>query len=122
MPYPPLPHYSSTHKQTNEFTNIVMINATARTRAATQPRRTAIRPTASANNAHVLATRVVPPVLPKIFVYDHCPFCVRVRIALGIKNVKHELIFLANDDVVRDFFHMTRLQQRNTQKDADTPP
>ena len=95
--------------------------ATARTRAAAQPRRTAIRPTASANNAHVLATRVVPPVLPKIFVYDHCPFCVRVRIALGIKNVKHELIFLANDDVVRDFFHMTRLQQRNTQNDADTP-
>ncbi|XRA97330.1 glutaredoxin 2 [Pycnococcus provasolii] len=77
----------------------MMINATARTRAAAQPRRTAIRPTASANNAHVLATRVVPPVLPKIFVYDHCPFCVRVRIALGIKNVKHELIFLANDDV-----------------------
>jgi len=100
----------------------MVITTSLALRAAAQPRRTAIRPTASANNAHVLATRVVPPVLPKIFVYDHCPFCVRVRIALGIKNVKHELIFLANDDVVRDFFHMTRSQQRNTQKDTDTFP
>jgi glutaredoxin 2 len=31
-------------------------------------------------------------------VYDNCPFCVRVRLALGVKNVKHDLIhFLAND-------------------------
>jgi hypothetical protein len=34
-----------------------------------------------------------------LYVYDHCPFCVRVRLALGIKNVKHNLHFLANDDV-----------------------
>jgi glutaredoxin 2 len=34
-----------------------------------------------------------------VYVYDHCPFCVRVRLALGIKNVKHKLHFLANDDV-----------------------
>jgi hypothetical protein len=34
-----------------------------------------------------------------LYVYDHCPFCVRVRVALGIKNVKHNLHFLANDDV-----------------------
>ena len=31
--------------------------------------------------------------------YDHCPFCVRVRLALGLKNVKHEVVFRANDDV-----------------------
>ena len=37
--------------------------------------------------------------LPKIYVYDHCPFCVRVRLALGLKNVKHEAVFMANDDV-----------------------
>ena len=43
--------------------------------------------------------RMVPEVLPKIYVYDHCPFCVRVRLALGAKNVKHELVFLGNDDV-----------------------
>lgn len=36
--------------------------------------------------------------LPILYVYDHCPFCVRVRFALGIKNVKHTLHFLANDD------------------------
>ena len=31
--------------------------------------------------------------------YDHCPFCVRVRVALGLKNVKHEVRFMANDDI-----------------------
>ena len=34
-----------------------------------------------------------------MYVYDHCPFCVRVRLALGVKNVKHLIHFLANDDV-----------------------
>jgi len=43
--------------------------------------------------------RVVPDVLPRVYVYDHCPFCVRVRLALGYKNVKHSVRFLANDDV-----------------------
>jgi len=37
--------------------------------------------------------------LPTVFVYDHCPFCVRVRLALGMKNVKHYVNFMANDDV-----------------------
>ena len=37
--------------------------------------------------------------LPTVYVYDHCPFCVRVRVVLGIKNVKHNLHFLANDDI-----------------------
>ena len=31
--------------------------------------------------------------------YDHCPFCVRVRLALGYKNVKHNVNFMANDDI-----------------------
>jgi hypothetical protein len=35
---------------------------------------------------------------PKLYVYDHCPFCVRVRMAFGLKGIKHELVFLANDD------------------------
>lgn len=43
--------------------------------------------------------RVIMDQLPTLYVYDHCPFCVRVRLALGIKNVKHNLHFLANDDV-----------------------
>jgi len=37
--------------------------------------------------------------LPKVYVYDHCPFCVRVRLALGLKNIKHDVRFMANDDV-----------------------
>jgi len=36
---------------------------------------------------------------PELYVYDHCPFCVRVRLALGLKGMKHKLMFLANDDV-----------------------
>lgn len=44
--------------------------------------------------------RLVSENLPVIYCYDHCPFCVRVRLALGLKNVKHRLVFLANDDVV----------------------
>ena len=43
--------------------------------------------------------RVIRDDLPTIYVYDHCPFCVRVRVALGLKNIKHNLYFMANDDV-----------------------
>lgn len=46
-----------------------------------------------------LPPRVILDPLPGLFVYDHCPFCVRVRYALGHKNVKHNLIWLLNDDV-----------------------
>jgi glutaredoxin 2 len=37
-------------------------------------------------------------VLPKLYVYDHCPYCVRARMIFGLKKVPHELIFLANHD------------------------
>merc|ERR1711988_902259 len=37
--------------------------------------------------------------LPTVYVYDHCPFCVRVRLAFGLKGLKHEVRFLANDDI-----------------------
>merc|ERR1719231_696036 len=37
--------------------------------------------------------------LPELYVYDHCPFCVRVRVALGVKGIKHKLVFMGNDDV-----------------------
>jgi hypothetical protein len=43
--------------------------------------------------------RVIRAELPVLYVYDHCPFCVRVRLALGIKNVKHSVVFMANDDI-----------------------
>ena len=42
--------------------------------------------------------RVVPDTLPRIYAYDHCPYCVRVRVGLGLKNIKHEIAFMANDD------------------------
>lgn len=43
--------------------------------------------------------RVILSPLPRLFVYVHCPFCVRTRLAFGLKNIKHEAYFLANDDV-----------------------
>lgn len=43
--------------------------------------------------------QVVRKDLPTLYVYDHCPFCVRVRAAFGLKNIKHHLIFMANDDI-----------------------
>jgi glutaredoxin 2 len=52
-----------------------------------------------ATTKFVPPARVVRDVLPTVYVYDHCPFCVRVRFALGVKNVKHHVHFLANDDV-----------------------
>ena len=44
-------------------------------------------------------SRVVLDPLPKVYVYDHCPFCVRVRLGFGIKNIKYETVFMANDDI-----------------------
>ena len=29
----------------------------------------------------------------------HSPFCVRVRLAFGLKGLKHDIVFLANDDI-----------------------
>ena len=34
----------------------------------------------------------------KLYVYDHCPFCVRGRMIFGLKNLPVELVVLANDD------------------------
>eukprot|EP01039_Chlorochromonas_danica_P005888 gene5888-6483_t len=48
---------------------------------------------------NTLPPRVVLQPLPRLYLYDHCPFCARVRLALGLKNIKHELFFMANDDV-----------------------
>lgn len=58
-----------------------------------------MRVRASATAAVASPPRVVPATLPKVYVYDHCPFCVKVRLALGLKNVKHEVVFMANDDI-----------------------
>lgn len=34
----------------------------------------------------------------KLYVYDHCPFCVRARMIFGLKDVACEIITLPNDD------------------------
>ncbi|EKF6144275.1 glutaredoxin 2 [Vibrio cholerae] len=34
----------------------------------------------------------------KLYIYDHCPFCVRSRMILGLKDIACEIITLPNDD------------------------
>lgn len=34
----------------------------------------------------------------KLYIYDHCPFCIKARMIFGPKNIPVELIVLANDD------------------------
>lgn len=34
----------------------------------------------------------------KLYVYDHCPFCIRSRMIFGLKDVACEIITLPNDD------------------------
>jgi GrxB family glutaredoxin len=43
--------------------------------------------------------RVILPSLPVIYGYDHCPFTVRARFALGVKNIKYKFVVIANDDI-----------------------
>ena len=34
----------------------------------------------------------------KLYIYDHCPFCVRARMIFGLRGVEVENVILANDD------------------------
>ena len=34
----------------------------------------------------------------KLYIYDHCPFCVRARMIFGLRDVAVEEVVLANDD------------------------
>lgn len=34
----------------------------------------------------------------KLYIYDHCPFCVKARMIFGLKNLPVELIVMMNDD------------------------
>jgi len=34
----------------------------------------------------------------KLYIYEHCPFCVKARMIFGLKNIPVELNVLANDD------------------------
>ncbi|ETW00632.1 GrxB family glutaredoxin [Aphanomyces invadans] len=45
-----------------------------------------------AKNAKKMLTK------PRLYIYDHCPFCVRARMIFALKGVDVELVFLANHD------------------------
>ena len=49
--------------------------------------------------ALVATTAALAPARPTLYVYDHCPFCVRARLAFGLKGIKYDTRFMANDDV-----------------------
>ena len=34
----------------------------------------------------------------KLYIYDHCPYCVKARMIFGYKNIDFEMITLLNDD------------------------
>ena len=34
----------------------------------------------------------------KLYVYDHCPYCVKARLIFGLKNIPFEMVTLLNDD------------------------
>ncbi|WP_230492940.1 glutathione S-transferase N-terminal domain-containing protein [Martelella alba] len=34
----------------------------------------------------------------KLYVYDHCPYCVRARMPFALKNIPFEPVFVPNDD------------------------
>jgi len=35
---------------------------------------------------------------PKLYLYFHCPYCVRPQLVLGLKHIAHELVFLDHHD------------------------
>ncbi|ADP12228.1 MULTISPECIES: glutaredoxin 2 [Erwinia] len=34
----------------------------------------------------------------KLYIYEHCPFCVKARMIFGLKNIPLELVVMLNDD------------------------
>ncbi len=34
----------------------------------------------------------------KLYIYDHCPYCLKARMIFGLKNIPVELHVLLNDD------------------------
>ncbi len=49
----------------------------------------------------ILSAYTVARTLPdmKLFVYDHCPYCVKARMIFGFKDLPFEMVTLLNDDV-----------------------
>ncbi|TCQ97970.1 glutathione S-transferase N-terminal domain-containing protein [Neorhizobium sp. JUb45] len=34
----------------------------------------------------------------KLYIYEHCPFCTRARLALGVKNIPYETVIVMEGD------------------------
>ena len=34
----------------------------------------------------------------KLFIYDHCPYCIKARMIFGLKNINVQIVTLLNDD------------------------
>ena len=52
--------------------------------------------------------------LPELYVYDHCPFCVRVRVALGVMGVDYKVLTLT--------LNPTRWARPNPRPNPDPDP
>lgn len=90
------------------FVGVIMIAASCGLKPFVRPAIrggfSSLRSTTTAANVAAFAEpkvsdQLILDPLPRVYVYDHCPFCVRVRLALGLKKIKHEIHFLANDDI-----------------------
>lgn len=55
--------------------------------------------TASPRRVMARASQPAMAALPELYVYDHCPFCVRVRLALGVMGIDYKVIYMGNADV-----------------------
>ncbi|WHN64632.1 glutaredoxin 2 [Cysteiniphilum sp. QT6929] len=56
----------------------------------------------------------------KLYIYEHCPFCIRPRIISGLKQIPLELIYLANDDEKSHIDLIGKKQVPFLQKDDDS--
>ena len=45
----------------------------------------------------------------KLYIYEHCPYCVRPRIVSGLKSLDLPLVYLANDD---EASHLNRIGKK----------
>ena len=56
----------------------------------------------------------------KLFIYEHCPYCIRVRVALAIKNIACEIEYLHDDNTDGHFEKIGRKSVPILQKDDGT--
>ena len=56
----------------------------------------------------------------KLYVYDHCPFCIKARMIFGLKNLPVDVVFLANDDEATPITMIGKKMVPILQKEDDT--